>query len=107
MPRGKSRPDQSHVPVVASLPAPQLPQGYQQVTDLTAVAGIAPPESACVALIQAEGAAVRWRDDGVNPTPSVGMRLPAGSELHYDGNMSAVRFIQEGSGAKLNISYYG
>lgn len=107
MPRGKARPDQSHVPVVASLPAPQLPQGYQQVTDLTVVASISPPTNACVALIQAEGAAVRWRDDGVNPTPSVGMRLPVGSELRYDGNLATVRFIQEGSGGKLNISYYG
>lgn len=107
MPRGKSRPDQSHVPVVASIPAPQMPQGYHQITDLTAVASLTPPANACVALIQAEGAAVRWRDDAVNPTSSVGMRLPAGSELRYDGNLSAVRFIQEGSGGKLNISYYG
>lgn len=107
MPRTKLRPDSSRPPVVASIPGPQLPQGYQQVTDLTAVVSINPPANVCLAVIQAEGAAIRWRDDGVNPTATVGMRLPLGSELRYDGNLSAIRFIQEGSGGKLNISYYG
>lgn len=107
MPRGKARPDQSHVPVVASLPAPLLPQGYQQITDVSSVQQLTPPANACLALIQAEGAAVRWRDDGVNPSASVGMRILANAELRYDGNLSTIRFIQEGSGAKLNISYYG
>lgn len=107
MPRGKRRPDESHVPVVASIPAPQLVLGYQQITDLTTAQALTPPSSACVALIQSEGAAVRWRDDGQNPAASVGMRLLVNSELRYDGNLSTIRFIQEGSGAKLNVSYYG
>lgn len=107
MPRGKARPDQSHVPVVASLPAPLLPQGYQQITDVSSVQALTPPANACLALIHVEGAAVRWRDDGVNPSATVGMRTLSNGELRYDGNLSTIRFIQEGSGAKLNVSYYG
>lgn len=107
MPRGRPRKDQSHVPVVASIPAPQLSLGYQQITDLTAVVGLTVPAGTGVAVIQAEGAPVRWRDDGNAPTASVGMRVPIGSELRYDGDPNALRFIQEASGAKLNISYYG
>lgn len=107
MPRGRPRKDQSHVPVVASIPAPQLSLGYQQVIDLTIVASLTVPSGTGVAVIQAEGAAVRWRDDGIAPSATVGMRVPAGSELRYDGDPNALKFIQEGSGAKLNISYYG
>jgi hypothetical protein len=57
-------------------------------------------------LITSEAAAVRWRDDGVAPTASVGMPLAAGVTLQYDGDISRVRFIQQTAGAKLNISYY-
>lgn len=107
MPRGKKRPDESHVPVVGSIPAPQLPLGYQQITDLTGAVSLDVPSGACIAVIQPEGASVRWRDDGIAPAASVGMRAAAGSELRYDGDLGSVQFIQEGSGAKLNISYYG
>jgi len=57
-------------------------------------------------LIVSENAAIRWRDDGVAPTASVGMPLAAGVTLQYDGDISRVRFIQQTAGAKLNISYY-
>lgn len=107
MPRCKKRQDQSSIPVVASMPAPLLALGYEQVTALDSVKGLTAPDGAIYALIQTEGANVRWRDDGPSPSATVGMRLPVGSELHYDGNMASLRVIQEGSGAKLNISYYG
>lgn len=107
MPRCKKRQDQSSIPVIASMPAPLLALGYEQVTGLDSVKSLTVPDGAIYAMIQAEGAGVRWRDDGIAPSASVGMRLPIGSELHYDGNMAALRVIQEGSGAKLNISYYG
>lgn len=107
MPRCKKRQDQSSIPVIASMPAPLLALGYEQVAGLDTAKGLTAPDGAIYAMIQAEGASVRWRDDGVAPSATVGMRLPVGSELHYDGNMASLRVIQEGSGAKLNISYYG
>jgi hypothetical protein len=84
--------------------------GYAQITDLAASSPLSEggtvPTTATYAVIQAESQAVRWRDDGQAPTASVGMRIPAGGELFYDGNLSAIRFIEEAASAKLNVSYY-
>jgi hypothetical protein len=49
---------------------------------------------------------VRWRDDGVAPTASVGMVLAAGTELDYVGDFSGIKFIQTGAGAQLEITLY-
>jgi len=88
--------------------------GYQQIAILTSSVGLTVPVltpdglngKPVFALIIAEGAPVRWRDDGVAPTASVGMPLPVGVPLQYDGDLTNIRFIQESVNAKLNISYY-
>lgn len=63
------------------------------------------PAGASVALIQAEGQNIRWRDDGVSPTGTVGFRLLAGESKVF-GNLDALEFIEEAASAKLNVSYY-
>lgn len=103
----KIRADGTDALTVATTPGQQIPVGYQQITDLTAVITLTIPTGATFAMVQAEGAPVRWRDDGVAPTASVGMRLPANSEVRMDTMLSGLKFIQEAAGAKLNISYYG
>lgn len=88
--------------------------GYQQITSLSAAAGLTVPEvdkngMACkpsFALITPETQAVRWRDDGTNPTSTVGMPLAVGVTLEYDGDLSKIRFIEQAASAKINISYY-
>lgn len=85
--------------------------GYQQITSVAASTGLTVPSDQNVgiptmAVIQAEAQAVRWRDDGVAPTASVGMVLAAGSSMNYDGSLGNIRFIQVTAGAILNISYY-
>ena len=88
--------------------------GYQQITSLSASSALTVPTVdanglACkptLAIITPETAGVRWRDDGVAPTATVGMPLAAGVTLQYDGDLSKVRFIQQTAGAILNISYY-
>ena len=88
--------------------------GYQQITSLSTVAGLTLPTknangssvSPVLAVIIAEAQAVRWRDDGVDPTASVGMPLAAGATLEYDGDLARIRFIEQATGAKLNVSYY-
>lgn len=88
--------------------------GYQQISDLSSAVGLTVPTltpngsntKANFALIIAETQNVRWRDDGVAPTASVGMLLVAGVPLQYDGDLSKIKFIEATASAKLNISYY-
>lgn len=84
-----------------------VPLGYVQMTDLADAHALEPPVGATYAIMQAEGQAFRWRDDGPDPTPAVGMRLEATGELRYDGDLSLFRVVGETAGAILNISYYG
>lgn len=78
---------------------------YQQVTSLGTAKGIA-SNNGRVALIQALNQNVRWRDDGTNPTDTVGMRLHAGETMFYVGDLRKIRFIEEAASAQLNVSVY-
>lgn len=88
--------------------------GYQQITSLSSATNLTVPTTdpsglnakPTIAIITPEGQAVRWRDDATAPTASVGMPLAVGVTLQYDGDLTKIRFIEQTSGAKLNISYY-
>lgn len=80
--------------------------GFQQITDLSSAIGLTVPSGATLALIVPETQNIRWRDDGTNPTASVGMPVFVGASLSYDGDLNRIRFIQEAASAKLNVSYY-
>jgi len=88
--------------------------GYQQITSLSSATGLTVPSRdvqglSCkpsIALITPESQAVRWRDDNVNPTASVGMPLAVGVTLQYDGDLTQIKFIEQTGSAKINISYY-
>ena len=87
--------------------------GYQQVTGMSTATALTVPQkdanglagSARLAIIRPEVEAVRWRDDGV-PSSSVGMPLGVGDTLYYDGDLTKIKFIEQTSGAILNVSYY-
>lgn len=88
--------------------------GYEQITGLSSAKGLTVPTTdlnglSCkpsIALIVAESTAVRWRDDGTAPTSTVGMPLATGVTLQYDGDLSAIRFIEQSASSKLNVTYY-
>ena len=79
--------------------------GYQQITSLSSAAALTVPArdfsglagSPRIAIITPETQAVRWRDDGVAPTATVGMPLAAGVTLQYDGDLSMIKFIESWS----------
>jgi hypothetical protein len=88
--------------------------GYQQITSLTSAASLTVPAvdlnglscKPAIAIIVPEGASVRWRDDDIDPSSTVGMPLAAGVTLQYDGDLTKIRFIEYGGTAKLNVTYY-
>lgn len=90
--------------------ASYIPLGYTQMTsaELAAAAVLeSVPVDAKVAIIHNSGStAVRWRDDGVDPTAAIGMLISSGERLTYDGNLSAMKLIRVADGAILDISYY-
>ena len=80
--------------------------GYQQITSLSSATGLTVPSGATAALIVASTQNIRWRDDGTNPTASVGMPVLVDTYFTYDGDLNRIRFIEQSSGAVLNVSYY-
>lgn len=83
------------------------PKGYQQITSLAAAAALTVPAGANIVVISCEAQNVRWRDDGTDPTASIGMRLQTGEgAFTFTGNLAALKFIEEAASAKLNVSYY-
>ena len=81
------------------------PIAYKQITNVASVCSV-PVGNGRVALIQALNQNVRWRDDDSDPTDSVGMRLHAGETIFYVGDLRKLRFIEESSGAELNLTVY-
>ena len=80
--------------------------GYQQITDLSSATTLTAPAEAVFAIIAVTDQAVRWRDDGTDPTATIGMPEPVGMVFTYTGRMEAIKFIEQLSGAVINISYY-
>lgn len=83
-------------------------KGYTQVTSLSSAAGLGTvPAGSNFAVVQCESQQVRWRDDGTSPTTTVGMLMNVGDVLLFDGEPSAIKFIEVTASAKLNVSWYG
>ena len=60
------------------------------------------------ALISVEDQGIRWRDDGVAPTPTVGNRIDAGADpFFYEGNLRAFKMIRaSGIDSKVQTLFY-
>lgn len=113
-------PFQDHDPVAMG-PYKYQPLGYQQITSLLTATNLTRPgDNATCALISVEGTFgtdfVRWRDDGVAPTATVGMLVNAAgisatpvqpcNTFWYYGDLTAIQFIVSSGSPKINISYY-
>lgn len=83
------------------------PCGYDQMTSLSGATGLTLPgngETYCVIIPETQN--VRYRDDGVSPSATVGMPLTADNTYEYYGDMSAIEFIEQTAGAVINVSFY-
>lgn len=88
-------------------PGNTTPKGYQQITALGSAAALTVPAGAKIALIGIENQPVRLRDDGTNPTASVGFKIAVGDSLQYTGDLSNVKLIETTTSATVNVLYYG
>jgi hypothetical protein len=82
---------------------------YHQLssTQLETVQRLSPPPGAITAHVQSNGgSAVRYRGDGVDPTPAIGMILEPGDARDFTGDLTRVAFIDQASNAVLDVTYY-
>ena len=82
------------------------PLGFVQVNVTTARGLPSIPPTATVAVINIEGSAIRWRDDGKAPTLTTGMPIGAGSTFSYSGALPAFSMIALAGSSIVNVSYY-
>ena len=81
--------------------------GYQQITVTTTQSLVLADKTAFISIIP-EAQAVRWRDDGIDPTATVGQPLAVGQELRYDSrSMAKLRIIAQVAGGIINVTSYG
>lgn len=83
--------------------------GHQQITSLSSAVGFTSiPDGTELVIVQAETQNVRFRDDGTNPTASVGIILVANTVYEFSmAQFARVKFIEVTASAKLNCAFYG
>lgn len=89
--------------------------GFEELTDLGTATGLADlPSGRVIALIQCAktvdgnskgNVAVRWRNDGTDPTADVGHELQPGESIQLCTGLQSLKFIQVASNAKVNVTY--
>lgn len=88
------------------------PLGYQQITVSTTAVALTVPSNASYADVIVGTNGIRVRDDGTNPTASVGMpygvsALPQRFTVKGAGALAALRMIRISADSEVNVSYYG
>lgn len=92
----------------------QVPLGFCALSSMSASTALAScsgglPAATTYAVICAYTQGIVWRDDGVAPTGTPGtggQGLAAGQCIPYNGTFTAIRFIQQTSGAILGVTFY-
>ena len=81
--------------------------GYQQLTSLAAATALTVPNGAQGCFLQCETQSVRWRDDGTNPTATVGFLMKATDlPFEYTGDPRKLKLIEAAASAKVNVIYF-
>lgn len=82
--------------------------GYAQVSGLSAATGLTVPAGTTAIEIVPQTQAVRWRDDGVNPSATVGNPIAVGQLYTYKGDSAArLKFFEQAASAVINVQFWG
>ncbi len=93
-------------------PANWKPKGFQHLTTgaIISAASLTVPNGANIALLRiADTGNIRYRDDGVDPTTTVGMVAGVTNEkqpLLLRGDLSAIRMISSSGSPNVEVLYY-
>jgi hypothetical protein len=84
---------------------------YRQITGIDATTpvsiGVIPVGTSAVTIV-AEGAAIRFRSDGTNPSATVGNPVANGGTVKYDlGSIGQLMFIAQSGTAIVNLQFEG
>jgi hypothetical protein len=80
--------------------------GCSQLTSLGSATKLTVPAGATLVALSVEGQPVRYRDDGVAPTSSVGVLMPVGGPWPYTSNLAGIQFIQTASSSTIDACFY-
>lgn len=58
------------------------------------------------AIVQVQGGNIRWKDDGVAPTATVGLTLVQGQELDYIGDATMLQMISSSGTPIVDVCVY-
>lgn len=103
--RFRDQGDGSTAEVIDNGAAVRVPKGYEQITGITGstVKALSGATGAKFAIVIPKVTG-RWRDDGTDPTSTVGMPLTASQPMRCDQNvLTAVRFKDVDT---LDVVYY-
>ena len=83
--------------------------GFQTLTVSSTAVALTVPATARLAVLTILADNIRYRDDGTNPTATVGMLVVAGSDIVVCGgpSLGAFRMIRQTTDATVSVSYYG
>jgi len=86
----------------------------QQLTVSNTAVGLSVPsitgagQQVRMAVVMVTGNSIRYRDDGTNPTASVGILIQPNTPIIVcQSSLAVIKFIRETSDAILDIAYYG
>ena len=82
---------------------------YEQLTISDSAVSLTVPQIAKLAVITVEDEPIRYRDDGTDPTASVGTLVKADGSIVVCGkSMGSIKFFKDGAtDATINVNYYG
>jgi hypothetical protein len=80
---------------IITIYASKIPCGYSKVQLESTVTKVTPPEGASRVIIQVEGQNIRFRDDSVDPTTTVGLAVNANGTFDLYSIMPDLRLISQ------------
>lgn len=82
--------------------------GFQTITVTNTAQSLTIPDGASIAVMTVETNNIMWRDDGTDPTASVGIRMTTTDQpFVYRGNLKTLKVIEVTGTPVLNVAYYG